>query len=383
MLQYIRRSLARNFINYKGWITGRKIVVIESDDWGSIRIPSKRVYDLFLKQGVPLYKSSYCRYDSLASDKDIQALFETLLKFKDRNGNPPVITANTIMANPDFKKIQESDFKEYFYEPFTKTLERYPGREKSFQFWKQGMEAGVFRPQFHGREHLNVKLWMRLLQNNHRIYRQAFSEGFWGIDTFAKPEDPVNILAAFDTLYPDDVQFHKEAIVEGIELFQNIFGYRPESFIAPNYIWDPAHEQVLNEQGIKTLQGMKVQKFPVFNNKKRKMVRRYTGELNRNGQVYMVRNCVFEPALQSPEFDSVDACLKDIANSFLWNRPAIITSHRLNFIGSQDPGNRRRNLNQLSSLLCKILKRWPETEFMSSDRLGNDILTDQIRLCAE
>ncbi|MDZ7634132.1 MAG: hypothetical protein U5L72_06700 [Bacteroidales bacterium] len=35
------------------------------------------------------------------------------------------ITANTLLANPDFEKIRETDFAKYHYEIFTDTYKRY------------------------------------------------------------------------------------------------------------------------------------------------------------------------------------------------------------------------------------------------------------------
>ena len=374
MLQSIRLKVARHLVNFRGWDTDRKIVVIESDDWGSIRMPSKQVYDAFLERGVALEKSPYCRYDSLAGEEDLETLFNALYKFRDHKGNHPVITANTITANPDFDKIKQADFREYVLEPFTRTLKRYPGREKSFELWKQGMEAGLFRPQFHGREHLNIPLWMRLLQSDNPIFMEAFDHRMWGIDMIPHQEDPLNILAAFDTNFREEVQFQKEAVREGISLFRTIFGFIPQSFIAPNYIWDSELHGTLKRSGIHFLQGMKMQRLPIYGRKKRAMIRHYTGEMNENGQVYLVRNCVFEPSLKTNQSDNVGSCLKDISVAFEWNKPAIITSHRLNFIGAIDPGNRQHNLKQLEELLSKILKQWPDAEFMSTDRLGAEIL---------
>ena len=40
----IRNKLAKYYINLRGWKTNRKIVVIESDDWGSIRMASLKSY---------------------------------------------------------------------------------------------------------------------------------------------------------------------------------------------------------------------------------------------------------------------------------------------------------------------------------------------------
>ena len=109
----LRDLLFSNRINLRGWQTKREIVVLESDDWGTIRMPSKAVYSALLKEGIAVDKCAFNRNDTLASSEDLQALFDTLMSFKDINGNSPKITANTIVANPDFDKIRESNFEEY------------------------------------------------------------------------------------------------------------------------------------------------------------------------------------------------------------------------------------------------------------------------------
>ena len=54
---------------------------------------------------------------------------------------------------------------------------------------------------------------------------------------------------------------------------------------------------------------------------------------------------------------------------FFWNKPAIICTHRLNYVGYLDNGNRDNNLILLELLLSKIKKKWPNVEFMSSNEL--------------
>ena len=49
---YLRKKLAKYYINLRGWKTNRKIVVIESDDWGSIRMASLKSYTNLLKIGI-------------------------------------------------------------------------------------------------------------------------------------------------------------------------------------------------------------------------------------------------------------------------------------------------------------------------------------------
>jgi len=49
----------------------------------------------------------------------------------------------------------------------------------------------------------------------------------------------------------------------------------------------------------------------------------------------------------------------------------------LNFIGAINEKNRTQNLQLLEELLSKIMKRWPDVEFMSSDELGDLITATQ------
>jgi hypothetical protein len=78
-------------------------VVIESDDWGAIRIPSRAIYEQFLAKGVPVNAMYFAKYDCLESNADLELLFEVLAANKDKNGQPAVITANAVVANPNLK----------------------------------------------------------------------------------------------------------------------------------------------------------------------------------------------------------------------------------------------------------------------------------------
>ena len=102
----LEKTIRKNLVNIPGWRTNRKIVVIESDDWGSIRMPSREVYEALLSKGIPVDKFYFTKYDCLESEEDLQFLFETLSTIKDRNGAHPVITANSVVANPDFIRIE-------------------------------------------------------------------------------------------------------------------------------------------------------------------------------------------------------------------------------------------------------------------------------------
>ena len=101
--------------NIPGWRTNRKIVVIESDDWGSIRMSSLEAFKNLLKAGMREDRNHYNLYDSMESNRDLECLFETLSNFKDKNGKAPVMTGVNVVANPVFERIKETGYTEYFY----------------------------------------------------------------------------------------------------------------------------------------------------------------------------------------------------------------------------------------------------------------------------
>ena len=84
---------------------------------------------------------------------------------------------------------------------------------------------------------------------------------------------------------------------------------------------------------------------------------------------------MFEPS-EKPNKDWVNSCLTEINRAFLWKHPAIICAHRVNFMGGMDVKNRDINLRLFKQLLLEIKKRWPNVEFMSSDKLG-DLITNK------
>lgn len=369
----LKRTLTRNLLNIPGWRTKRKIVVIESDDWGCLRMPSREVYEQFLAKGIRVDNDPYCKYDSLATNEDLEALFETLSSVKDKNGRHAVLTANVVMANPDFEKIRQSGFQQYYYESFTETLKRNQKTESAFELWKQGIQYGIFHPQFHGREHLNVKKWMRTLQSGDEITKTAFDYGTFGLTSEVDKRIKTNYMGAFNSGLKEDTEAYNHILKEGLDLFENVFGFRSLSFIPTTYTWHPDIEPALISNGVRYLQGMVHQRIPIddditFRYKKNN----FTGYKSKAGLFYLTRNAYFEPTL-SPLDDAVDDCFNRVKIAFRWNKPAIISMHRLNVIGAIDVENRNRNLKLLHKLLFQIIRKYPDVEFMSSDELGKQI----------
>ncbi|WP_294819441.1 polysaccharide (de)acetylase [uncultured Flavobacterium sp.] len=371
MIKSLKKTANNLQQNIPGWHTGRKIVVIESDDWGSIRMPSKGAYDTLLSDGIRVDKCPYNKYDSLESVEDLEALFSILSRFKDKNGRHPVITANTNVANPDFEKIKRSGYKDYFYEPFTETLKNYYPGQDVFGLYKKGMSDRMFQPQLHAREHVNAGMWLGQIREGSQHLEKAFDLGMFGLSMVTSPEINTPYLATL--IYRNDAEkeFVKELIADGAALFEKIFGFTSKSFIAPLYTWSPEQEAALSASGVKYLQGANSHKSYDHNTNKRSRSFHAMGTKNNLRQIYLNRNCAFEPSLSASL--TTQNCLKEISSAFFWKKPAVICSHRVNFMGGIDPANRTANLKQLESLLQAIVKRWPDVEFMSSDELGQVI----------
>lgn len=358
--------------NAIGWRTKRKIVVIESDDWGSIRTRSNEAYKAMLNSGLNVDNLHYDSVDCLESNDDLERLFDLLLEFKDSTGRPPVITPMCIMANPDFEAIRDSDFQEYFFEPLEKTLQRYPNHDRVLQLWQKGIKERLFVPGLHGREHLNAKRYLQLLQTRNEGVMTAFNNQSFGASKHGEIKFP-NYQGAFHPETIDEVHSFDQIIRDAGKLFQQYCGYQPACFIAPNMQEPRELETILREVGVKYMVRAKIVNYPVGDGTYKKKFY-WLGKKSKLGILTTVRNCFFEPVSFgefNPNTDWLGNCLKEMEIAFTWKKPAVISVHRANFIGSLNPKSMDLGFFKTRSLLSEILKKWPETEFMTTSELGN------------
>jgi hypothetical protein len=359
-------TLKNYALNLKGWHTNEKIVVIHSDDWGSIRMPSNDVRQkLELNSNIEL-KNAYAKYDTLASATDLEILFETLSSVKDKYGNPAVLTANCLMANPDFDKIKKDDFQNYHYEHITETFNRY-NNQKALKLWDEGLKKGIFFPQFHGREHVNFPFWLKALKDNNTAVRKAFDYGTFGLSFKNLEYNQWNFQRAWDVLLPNSENDIIMSIIEGLSLFRDYFGFKSLTAIAPNYTWSHSQENLLKEEGVLSMQGMLKQRIVNGFGKQYTYKNRFTttSNIERRLLAFQRRNVFFEPS-QNKIQDDVDTALNRIKISFNAGKPAIIGSHRVNFIGGLSLKNRDVNIILFRELLHKIVKKWPDVVFMNA-----------------
>ena len=51
-------------------------------------------------------------------------------------------------------------------------------------------------------------------------------------------------------------------------------------------------------------------------------------------------------------------------------QPAIVSTHRINYVGGVSTENRDRGIEILTTYLDKVLQKWPDVKFMSSAELS-------------
>ncbi|RZJ76858.1 MAG: hypothetical protein EOO45_00720 [Flavobacterium sp.] len=370
MINALKNELAINLKNIYGWKTGRKIVVISVDDYGNVRLDSKKARENMDREGAKI-KSRFDAYDSLENREDLEMLYEALSSVKDKNGKHAVFTPFTMSCNINYEAMAEDNNREYIPELLPDTYRKleainpdaYRG---TWDLWKEGIDKELMAPQFHGREHLNLKVFREklakkdpsvLLALKNRSYTSIPDTGY----------STINFPAAFEFWDFKENESFREIILDGLQAFEKVYGYKATYFNPPGGREHHAIHEYLNEGGIKYMDTGWV-KTEHQGHGKYKRIFSYSGRKNKFGQTFMVRNAVFEPA-DGKSIDWVEFTLKQVEAAFRWNRPAVISTHRVNFCGNIDPANREKGITALKALLQKIVKRWPDVEFMGASQL--------------
>jgi hypothetical protein len=371
-----KQKLAKNYINALGWKNKQKYLVIESDDWGAIRMPSKKVYNRLIEHHIPVDKLHIDKLDSLESEEDLKALFGVLEKFKDKDGNSAVLTAFHVVANPNFEKIEASHRKEYHYETILETYARHEHTKNVPGLIKEGMTKGIYIPQFHGREHIHVKRYMEAINSDSVKEQIAFENKaiVSSMSTVCKKTYDLDYFKGFNYDNINELKDIEAIHRDGLQIFKGIFGMPSVTFMAQGSVWGDHILPMLNEEGVKLISGQ--QSVPAQSGKFKTVDKKW-GSKNDFGQVHWRRNCQFEPA-RNQDFNWVNKCLAEIEIAFRWDKPAVISAHRENFIGSIFEDNRDQSLDKLEQLIEEVLKKWPDVKFISSAQLA-EILTSKPR----
>lgn len=378
MISTLKEKLINNIKNTIGWKTNRKLIVFSVDDYGNVRLNSKEARVNIDKAGMKVY-SRFDLYDTLETKQDLEELYAVLASVNDKNERHAVFTTFTLPCNIDFEKMEADDFQQYYFDTLPDTYNKLAKQQPSayegtWDLWKKGITDGYLSPQFHGREHLNLAVFKdKLKKNDKELLTALENKSYTSISDDDYPT--ISSTAAFDFWDVNENETFKPILKEGLELFEKVFGYKSDYFTPPVFNIHHSLFGTLYENGIRYIDlGLVRKEHQGFNSYKSEF--NYTGKKTKEGIIIMVRNVVFEPT-EERGVDWVDYTMDQIEIAFRWKRPAMISSHRVNFCGHIDPKNREKGLLILKNLLSRIIKRWPDVEFISASELGELIKKDR------
>ncbi|MDH5415185.1 MAG: hypothetical protein OEW87_13700, partial [Flavobacteriaceae bacterium] len=293
----MKQLILNNIKNIRGWKTPGKIVVISVDDYGNVRLDSKKAREKMDQAGLKVI-SRFDAYDTLETKEDLEMLYEALSSVKDKNGHHAILTPFALPCNIDFEKMAEENFEAYHYESLPKTYEKLTTKDSiayngAWDLWKEGIRSGLMVPQFHGREHFNLKVFEeKLAKKDLELLTALKNRSMTSLS--GSGYATINYTAAFEFWkFEENLKFTK-IIKDGLDKFEQVFEYRSVHFNPPGGREHPAIHQVLKEEGIKYLDTPFI-KIEHQGKGKYKRIVNYTGKKNKLGMTYEVRNVVFEP----------------------------------------------------------------------------------------
>lgn len=340
--------------------TIKKLITFESDDWGSLRLQDESIPQKLRDANVPTHTCGagfFNEFDTLENSEDLTLLTDLLLNYENRNGTPK-FTFLQLAANPDFQKIEDSNFTN-FYNHSVELDYKNNGDSNYINELLEKVKENVISLEFHGREHLNVPVWMRYLKAGDEQTLKAFQLRYWGYDNFN--ENGVFYNSAYEVEKRIDIPYYINTLIDGIQRFKDTFNIQPNYFVPPTGGMNSAYLKPLAHNGIKLVHSARIHEDSVGDGKKKKLFR-IPGTKNRFGQRYIKRNCFFEPADKSRDW--VKSCLNEIEHAFKYEQPAVISTHRVNYVGRISRENRKHGLQELSKLLEAINEKWPDVNYI-------------------
>jgi hypothetical protein len=209
---------------------------------------------------------------------------------------------------------------------------------------------------------------MRALQQKQPETVFAFQNKVWGQSPRYMPNLEKGFRSTYDLDLIEDLVDQKEQLLSGIEEFNQLYSFYPSYFVAPNGPFHKDLEIELSKNGIGQIGMSKIQKMPIGKGNYKKRFH-WLGKELKSGLTVITRNVIFEPL--SGISGNVDTVINDIDIAFALNKPAIISTHRANYVGGIDQKNRESGLKKLNMLLSSIIKKWPDVEFMTSSELAD------------
>lgn len=303
------------------------LVTIESDDWGAHRC---------LDFGINLAKcSKFSQLDCLETPEDVRRLTSVLRRHHDSRGRAATITANVV-------------FETILGNRVNKTIIRRTVPEAVVLSWKEAMEDRVLYPQLHAMREADEH---SVLDPDSKVRWMTSPYMVWDGNQY------VDLPTARV----------EKVVIEGQDLFSQIFGFKSLSTVPPRYVWGEAADHAFAIAGIRYLQA-------AIQIHKPKCPRYYPFERTDNGILMLTTRVHFEPAFAwkkgKPMGEIVRTKSHEILRRLSTHTPVAISTHRINYVSGHSRSQAEYGLSAIDSLLSNLLRYRPNLVFLTSPELG-------------
>ena len=313
-------------------------VLIESDDWG----PGATLHAQRLLQ-----------------------LLSCLETHKDSVARSAVLTADIVLSVPDIDKIMADPDGAYHRKLLNDVS------PSIYQAMLLGIKQGGLVPQLHGLEHLNGEAFAKLCQlKEPRIAGALADAQQWCWETLDSALQGHYVDGSVLPTQPISQEQAEAIIALAARRFTELFGYSSLSTVAPCYLWNSSIEKLWQENGIKVIQtaGYRCDgrdKQGAYH-QDRSLIR--AGDLSESGQVYLVRNVMYEPV---DGHTNAHSAYQAARSAYAQALPISISTHRYNYTRSEEEF--QNALQGLDQLLTAIGTGIRPLRFLSSPELGEQL----------
>ena len=325
-----------------------RAVALESDDWGLQGfIPAADSWEGLDRAGIAPGSFPEVYWSSTLEDSTMVAdLCLVMSRVQGRDGLPAVFQPNYVMSGLGWLGNGGDGAWHRFDLPDLDPRYHRPG------LWRavgEGIHSGVWYPEFHATWHYDPAL------------RKAAA---------LQPGDAAKATGRGIMLFPGSERarelglWRESADLTGeldhsLEVFQRIFGRLPGSVIAPDYTWSARHEDLWESRGLRVIQAKREQRNPEWGGsligRLAKAWGRSLERVDHPDRTYLERNCRFEPVQTEDPAAVVSACLEETRQAWRRSEPAIVETHRINFVHT-DPAVVETGLNSLADYLEELTR---------------------------
>ena len=309
------------------------VLVFESDDWGA----------------GPLEQAAA-----------LTALQAVLLRHRDATGQPAKMTLGVVLALVDSTAASATHYQRVVLDdvrlaPVLAALQA-------------GIAAGVFVPQLHGMEHYWPPAVLAAAQTDTGVARWLTGAPLPATEALPSAlQSRWTDARVLPSLALSVAEIDAAAALE-TATFARIFGLAARVAVPTTFVWNDAVERAWAAHGVRYLvtPGTRHEYRDVHGKPAGDGRLICNGERSGNGIRYLVRDQYFEPALRHNAARGLAA----LARQTLLGRPALLETHRFNFIGTAATAS----LHTLDALLIAARGAYPRLRFMSTEQIAEAML---------